>query len=343
MGRNGTANNGLGIINGINETISDENVLGFQIYWTLYNKRVNTEEFKTDMLANGFDPLMLRNQTDKRRFTEVVEEVCSKYETESKLSHNRIPYKYEAKKVFDCGGKLAMKIVRGVAHVEGSSDEALYDSEIEYHQDTTVIFNSNQGQSKIEGKGLNFIIQDIKDSFKSYRDKTSTEFIRFTFTDLLRKAGSVSMRGSGGIYFLPVVKSSVIEGIKNLTVGNSLGTIYQLRLPAGSAEKQGIKDSVQNELSQRLKYYVERVENVNRTSTFEDSKKENGEEKKGIKTQVKEDVADLFSLYSELLAESVNVDERQAEKDNMFSEIREQYAELEISITERMVEIEKCA
>ena len=336
MGRNGTANNGTAIINGINETISDENVLGYQVYWTLNSKdpvtkelnRVDIERFKRDMVDNGFDLKFFRFQTDKCRFIEVIEEVCKEYDD------------IESKKLFAREGKLAYKLVQSSVNIKGSSDRNLCNSSIEFQQDTTIIFDNNQGCPKIKGSGVKKIVKKIKDGFKNYKGKTSVEFIRFTFTDLLRQAGSVSMRGSGGIYFIPVVKNVTIEGIKNLTAKYGLGTIYQLRLPAGSAEKQGIKDSVQNELNQRLKYYVERVENVTRASTFEDGKKENGEEKKGIKTQVKEEVEDLFNLYSELLTESVNVEERQAEKANMFGEIREQYAKLENSITIKMEEID---
>jgi len=346
MGRNGTATSGQSIIEGINRTITDENVLGFQVYWTLYSKepvnysknkvnkeeykRINVSDFKMAMEANGFDEDMMRLQTDKKRFLEVITNVCSGYEKESYTNGQRHSNKFEAKKLYECEGKLAMKIVCGEARIEGTSKEELYKSGIDYSQDTTIIFDNNYGSPKIEGQGIDEIVKKVQNEFKAYRDKTSVEFVRFTFTDLLKKHGAIPMRGSGGIYFMPFVKANVIEGIQNLATDFNLGTIYQLRLPSGVAEIEGIKDSVYQEAETRLLKYESRVKTINKVSTLKDKE-----------IEAKAEVEDLFTLYSDILSESVNVEDRQAEKDSMFEDLRKRYDEMGIAITERMTEIDK--
>ena len=316
MGRNGTAVKGQKVINQINAAISDENVLGVQTYWTLYNNRVNTKEFISAMERYGISECLFRHQTDKKRFLEVAKSVAKSYGT-------------EAKKLVENAGRVVIKIVKAVANVD---EENVCDSKFEYEQDTTIIFDNNSGNPIINGEGVAEIIDDVMIRFEAYRDKTSVDFIRLTFGDILRAYGSISLRGSGGIYFIPFKKKQALDAIASLAEEFGLGTVYQIRMPKGVSEKKALEAGVTNELKQRLNLYKERVDNINKPSTIDKKKSE-----------AKKEVAEIFELYSEVLAEATEVVEREVEKKTLFQEIREEYSELEMLLEERMQELEKQA
>lgn len=314
MGRNGTAVQGRRVINQINAGISDENVLGVQTYWTLNSKKVNTEEFISAMGSHGIPESLFRHQTDKSRFIEVVKSVAKEYGT-------------EARKLVDKAGRVVIKIIKAVVNLD---EVNICDSKFEYHQDTTIIFKHNNGNSIINGEGVTEIIDEVIIRFENYRDKTSVDFIRLTFGDVLRAHGSISLRESGGIYFLPYNQKKVSDSLINLAEEFELGVVHQIRMPKGASEKIALEAGVESELKQRLNLLKERVESVCKTSTLEKKRDE-----------AKKDVAEIFELYSEVLAEATEVDEREAEKKAMFQGVREAYAEYEVVLEKRMEELEK--
>ena len=140
MGRNGTAVRGQEIIQSINERIADEEVLGYQVYWTLYGGKVVTEDFRLAMEANGFSPYILRHQTAKRKFIEVVEEVAKEYGT--------FP-----QKIAEHNGRLVMKIIKPVIDK--------IEETISFNQDTTVVFKQEKTDSYVEGDGVQEIVDEI--------------------------------------------------------------------------------------------------------------------------------------------------------------------------------------
>jgi len=311
--------NSESIISRVNSVISNENVLGVQVYWTLHSKHegklklVDIDEFKSALEANGFLRGDLRPQSNKSKFLEVVDEVAKK----SGLEAKRISVK---------DGRVVIKFVKAVARLEDN----ICDSRFVFKQDTTVVFDSKMGFA-IEGEGDVEIIDAVKSGYDYHLDKTSVNFIRSTFIDLLREHMSVKLRDTGGIYFVPFKYSNVVDGIHNLTRDFDLGKITTIRMPAGPAEIEGIKDSVCSELKQRLKHYNDHIEKVSKISTLEGL----------LKSDLKKESARLAGIYGEVLAASVDVSEHQAKEDAVFEEIRNGFMELEMVIANKIVSLER--
>lgn len=313
MGRNGRAVRGESIISRVNSGIADENTLGVQSYWTLYNNRVDTDAFVDAMGRHNIPAGLFRHQTDRSRFLETVQAVAKSYGT-------------VAKKILQNDGRIVVKIIQEIADVD---ENDVCNSKFEYHQDTTIVFNEKDGHPTVSGSGVVEIIDDVIARFNEYRNKTSVDFVRLTFIDVLRAYGSIPLRGSGGIYFMPFDRKRLVDAISSLTEEFGLGTVYQIRMPKGANEKTALMAGVENELKQRLKFYSEKIDKINKTSTLY--------KKKG---EVKREVAEIFELYSDVLAEATEVEEREAEKKAMFKELREAYAKYEILLEERMQELE---
>jgi hypothetical protein len=142
--------------------------------------------------------------------------------------------------------------------------------DLDLAKEQTIIFNKNE--NKIEVRDA-YRKKEIMDMITKYSAIYTDSDLRLIILDYLHKAGAITMRETGGIYYTP--NDNVRDALKTFIESNG-GTFYSLGIPDTQQDKATIhrivKDEIDTELqlaTEELKQYLADDSSKNRTGVLE--------------------------------------------------------------------------
>jgi len=221
---------GQNFIAGYNAKLDSQEVIGEMVYWSVHETRSPITQVESKMEKYGFDKKILDRSTEKNNFIDAVFTVSKRYGS-------------DMHKILDDASHIVFKIVNAVPDKVAQ--------EMKFDQHTTVSFNKDA--KIVAGQGKEEIISEVRDTFRQYLDSVSDKNYRATIKTILdTQCSSISLRPSGGFYF--VVKSLLekVENLDKLTNELGFGTIFRIRLPDSVSEKKVVLVTAQEDCEGRL-------------------------------------------------------------------------------------------
>jgi len=157
----------------------------------------------------------------------------------------------------------------GVAIVEESlnTDE----QKLHYKQHTVGRVDLASGLLQVEGPKA----QELADGFHYYNEAVCDADVRLFIQQVIRNAGGIAKRRTGGIYFVPASQGHKIESMRNLVkkyfstlTGNAEIYIDRVYWPEGDEslqERKNLWGSVSEDLTDRLKDIRANVATINKS------------------------------------------------------------------------------
>ncbi len=191
-------------------------VLGYTIYWSLSQTKVEEPELEQLLGATIGTKYMPRKPIKKRVLRRALKEL--KHLEDAGL----------ITKVRDDAAMVGYIITEEVINDAEELGESL-----DFQKRTVVVYEKDNDRLRF-GKTLNTHAQALMDLYKEFTDVFTSEDIRKIILEWVRDQSGITLRESGGIYFVPC-ETSALDTLLT-TVG---GTLYTLpMLDCGTAKKQ---------------------------------------------------------------------------------------------------------
>jgi len=232
---------------------SPEELIGALTWWSVTEVLISREELTERCEKIGLDPkAFMINSRPRSAFRRALEEA----ETMNLI-----------RKIVDD----AEKIVFGI--VEETADEANLD--LNYATQNVIIF-------KKESQTLEFKLDmdperanALQKRFQMYMGSYTSHEVRSMIHSFIRKLGAFPVRDKGGVYFVPKTRMEEMDKLSELISTLNGSYIYVLGIRDEEKEKEGMKRSWENALSQELKVLEQEIQatvdegNAVRASTLE--------------------------------------------------------------------------
>lgn len=157
----------------------------------------------------------------------------------------------------------------GVALVSETVDKE--NEVLKFKQHTVGRVDLNSGVFTAEGPDAN----ELANGFNYYNDAVCDADVRLFIQQVIRKAGGIAKRPTGGIYFVPANQSHKVASMAALvnkyfstTTGNAQIFIDRVYWPEGEdsfPERKNLWNSVNDDLTERLKEVRENVARINKS------------------------------------------------------------------------------
>jgi len=130
----------------------------------------------------------------------------------------------------------------------------------EYDQDTTVVLDKATGTVEATGVMADVVNRKIAENRGVYNGND----LRFLFINVIREAGGICKRPTGGVYLVPAMYADKILSLKAavLEMCDKGAVIYTERIYDGEEERSNAAEAVTNDLSGRVNLIVTAVSRI---------------------------------------------------------------------------------
>ena len=167
-------------------------IIGKVVFWTMFDKRVPSDDFKKALKDNDVSEKFYREETDKANFISAVRDTCHEFNA-------------DFKKLRDDAEMISFAIYN-----VGNDSE---DREIlTLDQHTKVVYYKTT--KNIVCTGNDKIEQLILFKFEKYKNSLSGNLVRDFIVKTIRDNDASLLRPTGGIYFVPSYKVEVVDKLQ---------------------------------------------------------------------------------------------------------------------------------
>ena len=281
-------------LNNYNEKLESNEILGLAVWWTIHGGRWSYEGITRKLTQVGLDSEYVQEETPRAVFSDAVK-------TASDQVDGCI-----FRKILDDPDRVVMKLID-----ERVNRETV---KVRFDQHTTVALDKDKETFGGEGP----MADAVHRLFESYHGTVPDPKVRHAVCNILRDHRAITLRPSGGIYFLPAEKAEVVKAVQAFLRDMKIGELYILRIPNGVIERANTMESVSEDMTGRLDRLSKEVDLVNsRLSSLADKKAEAEEVKK------------LFDYYVKVLDGSEAVEA-----------LHQRYFDLEKKISKKIANFE---
>jgi hypothetical protein len=278
-----------------NDGMDVNQVIGVTVWRNVHDGRYPIPVLQTALTDAGFDKGNLIPETERTNFTNAARDVA-------------VENKSLARKVVDDAEHIVMVIIAETVNAATEQVDFTHTTKLTYHKDGGLV------------EGVGPLADAVVVRYNAYKATVDDNRVRNMITNVLRGEGSgVNLCPSGGVYFVPRQRITVVDKLATLAHDLKLGTVYSLRVPNLGAEKEAAVASVRDDIATRLTDISQRVTKVNNRINSLTSKRQEAEA-----------VKELMGLYADLL-----------DGEQVMETLQGQYQALEAQITERMEAVEK--
>ena len=262
-------------INNFCNNSSDVPILGKVVFWTMYDKRVPSDEFKNALEANNVSDKFYREETEKANFISAVRDTCHEFNA-------------DFKKLRD-DAELISFAVYNVGNDSEDREILTLDqhTKVVYYKTTKNIICT--GNDKFE--------QLVLFKFEKYKNSLSGNLVRDFIVKTIKDNDASLLRPTGGIYFVPSYKIDIVDKLQSLMKSCDCGIMYDVRIPDCESERNTTAILAKDDLVGRLAEIVGFIEKSQKENTVE-----------SFLANVN-DVKELASRYSQLLNGEIQLKE----------------------------------
>jgi len=273
------------------------NGLGVNVWWTVPGVVVDAEKAQNILIANGFKKDLMK--VPSRR-----------------LEISRAAYSLQNRR-----GKSDRRVTEktqdnGKYIVFGILDRKRVDNErVRFGQGTTVRLNKETGEVLAEGN----LASEYYETLKIYEGKITDEDIRAFLLHVIKRAYGISKRPSGGIYFVPTERATIVERAqKVLDELGSSARVYVEGIIDGPRERQNVWESVEVEIDSRIDNALKATSRIEKSANAVKSH------------QMKlESLEELMGVYTGLLGEEAKYEEVAERIEQAVKTVQEKMSELQ--------------
>ena len=191
-------------INNFCNNSSDVPILGKVVFWTMYDKRVPSDEFKNALEANNVSDKFYREETEKANFISAVRDTCHEFNA-------------DFKKLRD-DAELISFAVYNVGNDSEDREILTLDqhTKVVYYKTTKNIICT--GNDKFE--------QLVLFKFEKYKNSLSGNLVRDFIVKTIKDNDASLLRPTGGIYFVPSYKIDIVDKLQSLMKSCDCGIMY---------------------------------------------------------------------------------------------------------------------
>ena len=287
--------------------MTEANKLGVNVWWTVPGVVVDAQKAQEVLQVNGFDKNLMKMPS--RRLE--VSRAAYSLQNRRGSSDRRVTEKTQD------NGKY---IVFGIL------DRKRVDTErVRFGQGTTVRLNKDTGEVLAEGS----LASEYYETLKVYEGKITDEDIRGFLRHVIKRAYGISKRPTGGIYFVPTERATIVERAQAVLDGlGSDAKVYVEGIIDGLRERANVWESVENEIDSRID------EALKATSRIE--KSANAVKSHQMKL---ESLEELMGVYQGLLGEEAKYEEVTERIEGAVKTVQEKMSELQAAQSTRVKKV----
>ena len=266
-----------------------EEFLGVATWWTIYQGSVILGQVENALRAEGLATDLVKEPSPKKAFSRAAKKLDK--------DHRNV----FARKIRDGADRAVVGIVR-------ESADAVAET-LDYDQQVTAHLNKESGtlttyQPK-DGNGGDAVAKEFQESFDEFRQVLTDADLRLMVREVIRRAGGVPLRQSGGIYFIPKSEVGTMVRVDGVLRRLGLGQMYFMRVPDGVSEKNIAWTSAEQEIRERVERILIATDRIEKRA------------KCLVKQEARfKEVERLFEAYQELT-------EAEEQADNLRDYLRE--------------------
>jgi hypothetical protein len=218
--------------------------LGDFLWWTLSDVKIKPMDFELLLKKENFDP-----------------KLCPKYNDDTCL--NRILRMRQQR--FD--GYILRNIINDENEVRWAIIKEIKEpgKKLSHHQTGSIILAKNgTSVSYIPENGdthSETIAYELMQLFGERRDYLSDQEIRPVLIKLLKQSSSLTVRDSGGVYFIPAQFSQYSQGMFNIIKEIGSSQPFKYSIYSNKENKENLERSVKGTLENELQSLIEEIRN----------------------------------------------------------------------------------
>ena len=217
---------------------NDVKAIGCMTWWTVFEKRASYDAVVDAIKAVGLNPDFLRKPAPKSAFQRAAND-----------ESNGVTF---YRKIVNDKNRLVLGHVQENVEVEAEL--------LNYEQTAKVSFHKEDSTVEVEGDTTGRFLEKYNENLASVEDQDIRAFILAT----IGAEHGVSMRKTGGIYFIPNKNTGRLEALSAFLENTGFGLLYVIRIPDGKGERSVTWDSFTKECDERLSTIVEKVGAISR-------------------------------------------------------------------------------
>jgi len=227
---------------------SQNDYVGIMTWWTIHEATVSVEDVQQNLLLSGFTSDDVKKLVREPSVTTVMRRAGRAIE---KTHDHRI-----ARVVSRKGEKLVMGVV------EEDVDEQ--NQQLGYNHDTTMTVEKRSKEFRASGALAREAMQQI-DYFK---DSITERDVQTLLRRIVGLSWGVSMRPTGGIYFVPRGKVQGIFSADDFLRRMGLGYMIFMRVPDGDCERAAAWESAKREVKRQTNSISEAAAKIEKKPSF---------------------------------------------------------------------------
>lgn len=265
------------------EVVKEAVLIGHNVVWMVKETLLSLNDVTDVIVECGLDPAYLSEPTSKRAVCRAAKEVA-------KAENGRFEDSF-VRKIADNDQKYSLCLLEEDRDKE---NDRLYAA-----QTTTVKFIKSSGTVECEGDKK----EEFMEKYSEYKSGVTDDDIRAFVLKTVRHEGyGISLRPTGGIYFVPLVRDSVLQKLSNFLRKLDIGDIYKFRVLEGSSENYILSEAFKDEIKKQLEGIRTSVGKVSKRMKALDKKKDEVENLQEVVTAYQQ-VLDAEVLIEEIMEE----------------------------------------
>ncbi len=216
-----------------------QDYLGINVWWTVSRFVRSIDEMNALAVRYGLDPENFIEPSEKKAFSRTAKGV----------GHSTNKF---ARTIKDTPNAMVVGIV--TEKVDQTREK------LRYNQETKASFDKSTKHATVEGKELDCqkFLADFSQFKAHYTDGDLRTFIRRS----IQAVGAVSLRPTGGIYFVPRQGADVVAKLDSMLSELGIGRIIYFRVPNKADEKQFTWEAAEVEIRGRISDVLEKVSKI---------------------------------------------------------------------------------
>jgi hypothetical protein len=281
--------------------------LGVNVWWTVPGLVVDAGIAQDTLLRNGFQKDLMK--TPSRRLE--ISRAAYSLQNRRGKSDRRVTEKTQD------NGKY---IVFGILDRKRVDDER-----VRFGQGTTVRLDKDTGAVTAEGS----LAKEFYETLAIYEGKITDDDIRLFLRHVIKASKGISKRPSGGIYFVPSDRASMIERAqKVLKELESHAKVYVEGIIDGPRERENVWESVEAEIDSCIEDALKSTERIEKSAKAVQSHK--------LKL---EGLEELMEVYQNLLGEEAKYEAVAERIEIAVGEVQRKMSELQAAQATRVKKV----
>lgn len=261
------------------EVVKEAVLIGHNVVWMVKETLQSLEDVTNAIVEAGLDPIYLSEPTNKRAVCRAVKEVA-------KGENGRFEDHF-VRKIADTDEKYSLCLLDENRDKENDRLFAV--------QSTTVKLVKSSGAIECDGDKK----EEFMAKYSEYKSGVTDDDIRAFVLKTVRHEGyGISLRPTGGIYFVPLIKDNVLNKLSNFLQKLDIGDVYKFRVLEGQSENYILSEAFKEEIKKQLEGIRTSVSKVSKRMKALDKKKEEVEK-----------MQEVVSAYQQVLDAEVLIEE----------------------------------